>query len=163
MLGTSTSIGLMSLDDNFHVPFPKNTSYLITSYYGLRNDPINDGKEEFHNAVDLVAYGSKNVVASANGTVIDYYISEITGETVIIEHELDGIIYRTRYHHMQTNSVQVKIGQRVFAYDYIGQIGNTGQVTGFHLHFAIQKLNILTNEFEYINPSELISELKSPQ
>jgi hypothetical protein len=41
------------------------------------------------------------------------------------------------YAHIQTGSVAVKAGDRVKAGDVIGRLGNTGNTTAPHLHFAI--------------------------
>ncbi len=41
------------------------------------------------------------------------------------------------YAHMQTGSVSVKTGDRVKAGDVVGRLGNSGNTTAPHLHFAI--------------------------
>jgi hypothetical protein len=41
------------------------------------------------------------------------------------------------YAHMQTGSVAVKVGDRVRAGDVLGRLGNSGNTTAPHLHFAI--------------------------
>jgi hypothetical protein len=50
------------------------------------------------------------------------------------------------YCHMQTESVRVRVGQRLRTGQVIGLLGNTGNTTGPHLHFGIQGgPNILTS------------------
>jgi hypothetical protein len=41
------------------------------------------------------------------------------------------------YAHMQTGSVAVKVGDRIRAGDILGRLGNSGNTTAPHLHFAI--------------------------
>jgi murein DD-endopeptidase MepM/ murein hydrolase activator NlpD len=41
------------------------------------------------------------------------------------------------YAHIQTGSVAVKTGDRVKAGDVVGKLGNSGNTTAPHLHFAI--------------------------
>jgi Peptidase family M23 len=51
------------------------------------------------------------------------------------------------YLHLQTGSVDVKVGQRIRTGRVLGLLGNTGNTTGPHLHFGIQNgPNILTSD-----------------
>lgn len=43
--------------------------------------------------------------------------------------------------HLETDSVKVKVGQKVNRSTVIGTMGATGNVTGAHLHFQIEKSN----------------------
>lgn len=66
------------------------------------------------------------------------------GNSVIIQH--DKKVFAL-YAHLKTDSVRVKIGDRVKARQIIGQCGNSGNSTELHLHFdlrdtlAISKIN----------------------
>jgi len=152
MLTASSSISNIIINSYFNVPFPQGTSYSITSYFGNRIDPLNQNNSEFHNAVDLAANIDTDILASADGIVLQYNVTEVTGESVIIEHRFDGLVYRTTYSHMLESSVVVYIGQEIKASEKIGIIGKSGEVTGVHLHFSLQQLNPDTGEFEYIDP-----------
>lgn len=59
------------------------------------------------------------------------------------------------YLHLKQNSVQVREGQRVQAGELLAQSGNTGNSTGPHLHFVVQKnagLNTVSIPFEFAQP-----------
>ncbi|TVP88656.1 MAG: DUF4124 domain-containing protein [Pseudomonadaceae bacterium] len=59
------------------------------------------------------------------------------------------------YLHLQHRSVKVREGQRVSAGTVIARSGNTGNSTGPHLHFVVQKntgLNTVSIPFEFAQP-----------
>lgn len=59
------------------------------------------------------------------------------------------------YLHLKQSSVQVREGQRVRAGDLLAKSGNTGNSTGPHLHFVVQKntgLNTVSIPFEFSQP-----------
>ncbi|MBR4881627.1 MAG: M23 family metallopeptidase, partial [Clostridia bacterium] len=64
--------------------------------------------------------------ASINGTMLSY------GNYIKIQVDMDGSVLM--YAHQQQSSY-VQIGDRVFAGQQIGEVGNTGCSTGSHLHF----------------------------
>ena len=71
----------------------------------------------------------------------------------MLEHNIDGVIYRTIYYHMTSNSVVVRDGQKVLAGQKIGIVGATGtQATGVHLHFEVRTYNDKTKSFVPIDP-----------
>jgi len=88
------------------------------------------------NGVDLAAPQGSAVNAAAAGTVI---VSKVGGwnggygNYVVIDH---GNGVQTLYAHMSTDAVS--IGQSVSRGQNIGTVGNTGQSTGYHLHFEVR-------------------------
>ncbi len=59
------------------------------------------------------------------------------GNQVVIGHEqLDGI-FATYYAHMKTNSVRVRVGQKVERGQVLGLVGSSGRSTAPHLHFEV--------------------------
>jgi len=103
------------------------------------NAPVNDGYGwrdggEFHNGIDIMAdYGSPIVAASA-GVVTTVTQDNGWGQYVKIDH---GNGVSTLYAHMISGSPTVVEGQAVSAGEVIGQVGDTGYVTFFHLHFEV--------------------------
>ncbi len=114
---------------------------LVTSYYGGRGSGM-------HYGWDIPADEGENVYAAASGTVVvaispdgpmigngqsaDYFVEY--GYCVVIEHE-DG--YSTLYAHC--SAISVTLGQEVKQGDKIGEIGNTGNSSGNHVHFEVRK------------------------
>lgn len=88
------------------------------------------------NGVDLAAPQGSAINAAAAGTVI---ISRVGGwnggygNYIVIDH---GNGVQTLYSHNSTNTVS--IGDTVVRGQNIGTIGNTGQSTGYHVHFEVR-------------------------
>lgn len=109
------------------------------SYAGL-SDPIPAGRlsQGIHgnNGVDFSAPRGSAIVAAAAGTVVVARSSGWNGgygNYAIIEHA-SGV--RTLYAHMDT--VAVTEGEAIGTGESVGTVGNTGQSTGYHLHFEVK-------------------------
>ena len=109
----------------------------ITSGFGNRRDPLY-GQRQFHCGIDISANVGTPVHASGNGRVIFSGWKTGYGNCVIIRHE-GG--YITVYAHNSRNAASVD--STIKQGDLIAYSGQTGAVTGAHLHFEIRK---------YINP-----------
>lgn len=120
--------------------WPVPQSHDITSGYGYRT--LN-GKQQWHNGIDIGSNGlgkKAKICASAAGTV--EAIRTLTGESlppyrgygkcVVIAHE-DGL--KTLYAHL--DKVLVKKGDKIVQGQWIGNMGETGEAFGVHLHFSI--------------------------
>jgi len=110
---------------------------ILGSGFGERR-LFNDEKDSIHFGQDIVSK-SLSVRTIFNGKVIltnEFYFA---GKTVFIDHGF-GLI--SQYSHL--NEIKVKIGDFVKKGDLIGEIGQTGRVTGPHLHWAfyINKLPV---------------------
>ena len=121
--------------------------------YPINYIKINQPYQESHKALDLGwsdNYGGKNqpIFACDAGKVIYKYKQTKGGNTIRILHD-DGKV--SEYAHMQDGSVLVNVNDRVNLGDKIGNMGNTGVVTGFHLHFALYKSNTI-KESNKLNP-----------
>lgn len=120
-------------------------SGLLYYPYGTRgsNDSL-----RVHHGIDISNPIGVEVLAAADGTILwadEGHYDENTGEaittygnTVVIEHDFgyDGNALFTLYAHM--SALLVEAGDRVQAGDVIGLIGDTGQVTGPHVHFEVR-------------------------
>lgn len=114
----------------------------VTSPYGRRLHPILK-KYLGHGAVDLRA-NYVPVKAAENGVVTYTGWMKGYGNLVIIKH-LNR--YETRYAHL--NKIEVKNGQKIKTKQLIAESGETGNVTGPHLHFKVRKNEIPTNPMNY--------------
>lgn len=114
----------------------------ITSKYGNRRYKYQGNiVEDFHTGIDLINLDNDLVVAFDDGEVVKVNkIGKKGGKAcyVRIKHN-NG--YYTLYYHLKNKSICVDVGQKVKKGDQLGIIGDTGIVTGIHLHFQIDKGN----------------------
>ena len=103
----------------------------VTSPFGLRFMGI---RPDFHYGVDLAVPVGTPVSAMQSGLVA--YAGEMRGYglVVIIQHHAQ---LRTVYAHLSETAV--RSGDRVKGGQVIGKSGRSGNVTGAHLHFEIQR------------------------
>jgi murein DD-endopeptidase MepM/ murein hydrolase activator NlpD len=119
----------------------------VRSKFGWRKRPVAPYDKEFHNGVDLRATVGTLVKSPWAGTVTKEYYSDLGGNQLVIVHD-NG--YRTGYAHL--SKYLVKEGEKVAAGQYIAATGESGNVTGPHLHFT------LTNpDGEKIDPEKYFS------
>ncbi|MCL2774340.1 MAG: peptidoglycan DD-metalloendopeptidase family protein [Oscillospiraceae bacterium] len=97
-----------------------------------------------HRGIDLVVpYGSP-IHAADGGTIIYTGYDGSYGNHVIIQHK-NGLT--TLYAHM--SSILVNKGDVVSQGQTIGKVGSTGNSTGPHLHFEVEKNGVLQNPESY--------------
>ena len=106
----------------------------ITSPFGVRTHPLTRMKHH-HTGVDLAAREGTPVLASARGTVDFVGWKRGYGKLVVIRHDAR---YSTYYAHLQSFSPALRRGQLVASGQGIGAVGQTGDVTGPHLHFEVR-------------------------
>jgi murein DD-endopeptidase MepM/ murein hydrolase activator NlpD len=98
--------------------------------------------DHFHKGIDIsTGLCTGNVRAAAAGRVRVSHADESEARVVVIDHGMiNGHHYETRYAHMQAPpSFLIAVGEKVVAGTPLGKVGDTGNVTGCHLHFAITK------------------------
>ena len=103
----------------------------ISSIFGLRRF-FNEQERRPHSGLDIVADEGTPVKAAANGIVIDSGDFFFSGNMIYLDHG-QGVI--SLYAHL--SKIAIKPGDVVKRGDIIGNVGQTGRVTGPHLHFAI--------------------------
>lgn len=122
---TYTGPGLLGL------PIEGMTQDSITSRFGLRDSPGGIGSTN-HKGLDI-GYPTGTIIrACESGTVTAAGWSGGHGKRVIIDHG-DGIV--TLYAHM--SRIHAAKGQKVQRGQVIGEVGNTGNSTGPHLHLEV--------------------------
>lgn len=109
-------------------------------------------------AIDIAMPVGTPIVAARDGVIVSIENNQSgrgtnpAGNFVRIMHD-DGTM--GVYLHLKQGSVQVREGQRVRAGELLAQSGNTGNSTGPHLHFVVQKnvgLNTVSIPFEFAQP-----------
>ncbi len=109
--------------------------YKISDNYGYRVCPYHGN--ELHSGTDISSsgiYGAKIVAADSGEVILSKYYGGY-GNCIMIDHN-NG--YVTLYAHMKSLS-SLKVGAKVNKGDTIGYVGSSGNSTGPHLHFEVQK------------------------
>ena len=112
----------------------------LTSYYGWRRSPFNRNVRQFHNGIDIRGSTGTPVRAAMAGRVSAVGFDRIFGNYIIINHHSG---YRTLYGHLSV--IRTRTGAYVAQGERIGDVGNTGQSTGPHLHFTVFKNGATVN------------------
>lgn len=102
----------------------------ISSEFGGRNLSWASSN---HRGIDVANGIGTPIVAAGDGVVSRTGTLGTYGNIVMITHSVNGKIYTTLYAHLSSSSVSV--GQSVAKGQSIGRMGNTGRVSGPHLHF----------------------------
>ncbi len=103
----------------------------VTVFYGWRENPAVRQKS-FHAGVDLAADYGANVLAVADGTVLDCSYDTAYGYILTLEHA-GGV--QTQYAHL--SEFLVKSGDAVRQGQIIAKTGGSGWSTGSHLHLGV--------------------------
>ncbi len=103
----------------------------VSSAYGYRKDPFS-GDTGYHKGVDVAVPKGTEVKAAQGGLVSASAYNGIGGNYIVIDHGNGTSSY---YGHLQTRTVSV--GDTVEQGEIIGLSGDTGRVTGPHLHFQL--------------------------
>lgn len=120
------------LDTSLGLPIDTALSW-ISSSFGRRKNPFS-GEWKTHKGVDFAAETGTPVMAVQSGTVSLIKNDPTFGNYIIIKHRNGDAT--SVYAHL--SSFKVKNGQQVNRGDVIGYVGETGMVTGPHLHFEIR-------------------------
>jgi murein DD-endopeptidase MepM/ murein hydrolase activator NlpD len=105
---------------------PVKTAFRFTSGFGRRWGRL-------HAGVDLAGSHGSPIYSTADGVVVHAGWENGYGRMVEIQHDF-GL--RTRYGHL--SAIKVSVGERVSRGDRIGDMGNTGNSTGTHLHYEVR-------------------------
>ena len=116
----------------------------LSSAFGLRTSPVLQS-EEFHYGLDLAAEEGTTVSAFADCTVRSLGESSSYGKYLIIDHANDTT---TLYAHL--SRTDVKAGEPVSCGQPIAAVGQTGNATGAHLHFELQKEGCYLDPIYYV-------------
>lgn len=118
--------------------FPNYDRYIITSRFGMRTLK---GETRMHNGIDLVATNDgktgqvDDIKAHTGGTVSAVGYGSSAGNYIKIK-VADGAIMV--YYHLKSKPA-FKVGDKIEKGQIVGRMGKTGNVTGAHLHWGIQK------------------------
>lgn len=114
-------------------------SLIITSYFGSRWN-------SFHKGIDIAGNVGDPVDVAINGEVVYAQFNDGGyGNLIIVEHDNNMKSY---YAHL--SKINVQVGDNVQKGDKIGEVGNTGNSTGPHLHFELRVNDEPVDPLKYI-------------
>ena len=134
------SIGIIE-DGELCWPLPGHT--YISCNFGEEDAYGNSG----HRGTDIPAPEGTPILAAHGGTVIISGWNNSYGNQVLLD---NGAGLSTRYAHM--TAAAVSAGETVTAGQVIGYVGNTGDSTGFHLHFEVMQNGVRVNPLDAVTP-----------
>lgn len=132
-------VGTKELPNTGTGTFIKPSQGSVTSGFGGRWGRM-------HNGIDIGASTGTPIKASDTGVVVFSGYQGSYGNLIKIDHK-NG--YVTYYAHC--SRLVVNEGETVTQGQLIGYVGNTGNSTGPHCHFEIQKNGVPQNPMNYIN------------
>lgn len=134
-----------------HFIFPLKGEPYVTSPYGMRYHPIIHSFMR-HEGVDLRAATNSDVLAIADGMVVETGYGPVTGIYMTLRHA-DG--WSSRYLHL--NKMLYVKNQFVKKGDIIALSGSTGRTDGPHLHLEI------SHEHQLLDPMTLLFDRLDPE
>ncbi|MBE3119045.1 MAG: peptidoglycan DD-metalloendopeptidase family protein [Candidatus Atribacteria bacterium] len=126
-----------------------NDAWHVTSDYGERRTYNGGALYSFHTGIDFSPYSPSHplgVYAPADGVVVFSGLQTVRGNAIIIDHGQG--VYSGLYHQAE---IYVNVGDHVTAGQLIGKIGDTGRVTGPHLHWDLWVNGIQVNPTPWLN------------
>lgn len=117
------------------VQWPVPPSTTMSDGFGFRSCA---GCSSNHLGIDLTPGAGYPIEAVADG-VVTVAASDAggLGVHVVVQHSIDGQVFSSLYAHMVAGSLALQVGDVVSRGQVVGNVGNTGDSTGTHLHFGI--------------------------
>jgi len=125
----------------------------ISSIFGLRRF-FNEQERNPHNGLDIAAPEGTDIRVTADGTVIEAGDFFFSGNMVYVDHG-QGLI--SLYAHL--SRIDVKPGDVLRRGDVLGAVGQTGRVTGAHLHFAVMTNGVLVDPVYFLPEQQPTAQL----
>lgn len=125
-------------------PFIIPLNSVITSPFGSARVFENTLKS-YHSGTDFRAAIGVSIPASNDGVVVIAKDRYYSGGSVVIDH---GYGIYSQYYHL--SKINVKVGDFVKQSDIIGLSGDTGRVSGPHLHFGIAIKGVSVDPLDFI-------------
>ena len=122
------------------------SSYRVTQSFNSYSSTMAKKGRPYHCGIDMVSSNTR-VVAAADGVVEYAGYTSGNGNHIVLSHTLNGKKVYSLYSHL--SSMAVSKGQSISKGAYLGVMGNTGNSTGAHLHFAIFSGSMSTDPVGY--------------
>ena len=141
------AIGTVSRRFHTSLKMPAPTQGIKSSEFGVKRF-INGQPRNRHTGLDLAASIGTKIISPLSGKVILVGNFYYRGKTVFVDHG-GGMI--STYSHM--SKVVVLKGQSLEKGDLIGEVGQSGRVTGPHLHWQIILSGIPVDPELFLEPN----------
>ena len=126
----------------YSFPVEREEFLFVTSPFGMRQDPMDETKQQMHKGIDIRCNGDAVLATENGGKVVAVNHNKNTpgGKSLTVEYaRADGSKVQCTYMHL--GEISVKVGDTVRAGQRLGTSGNTGtRTTGEHLHFGVTNL-----------------------
>ena len=122
---------------------------LMSSEFGVRRF-INNEPRNRHSGMDIAAPEGTEVITPLNGEVIISSNFFYKGNVIYVNHGA-GLV--SSYSHL--SKLEVKKGDKIKTGDIIGLVGQTGRVTGPHLHWEVYLMGVPINPEVFLVTSNL--------
>ncbi|MFP7762257.1 M23 family metallopeptidase [Marisediminicola sp. LYQ134] len=133
------------------VQWPFSSAVPITSGFGARQVAGCGFCSTNHQGVDFTPGAGAPIQSIADGVVSKVEVSAGgLGNSVVIDHVINGQKVQSVYGHMQYGSIAVATGQEVEVGQLVGLVGSTGASTGAHLHLEIHLDGIPVDPFAWL-------------
>ncbi len=121
--------------NNVKLNFMMPVDGIVSSRFGLKRF-FNNKPRKPHSGIDIAAPTGTIIKSPSDGIVIATGNFYFNGNVVFVDHG-QGLI--SMFCHM--NKITVSKNQKLKRADKIGEVGETGRVTGAHLHFSVSLNN----------------------
>jgi murein DD-endopeptidase MepM/ murein hydrolase activator NlpD len=128
---------------------PVDSQYCVRSNFGNRRSYNGGAFLSFHSGIDFGVCSVEHpfdVYAPADGVVVFIGLKTVRGNATIIDHGQG--VYSGLYHQAE---IYIAAGDHVTTGELIGKIGDTGRVTGAHLHWEVWVNGIQVNPVDWLN------------
>lgn len=129
----------------FSYPVDSSSAQQVTSPFGTRRTYNNGPPAGFHGGTDFGGGTGRPIYAPAAGWVVLAEPLQVRGNAVLIDH---GFGLYSGYWHQ--SDIVVTAGQEIQTGDLIGYIGDTGLVTGPHLHWEMRLHGFAVEPLQWI-------------
>ncbi len=129
-------------------PFQLPLNSKITSPFGTRRSYNKGPVNSYHEGTDFRGTVGTPIRAPAPGRVVLAEKLTVRGNAVLLDHGLG--VYSGFYH---MSEIKVKAGQMVKTGEVIGLVGDTGLVTGAHLHWDVRLEGLNVDPLEWTQRS----------
>lgn len=161
-LGMQSVEGKVENTDNTAYSFPveREEFMLLTSPYGMRQDPMDATKQQMHRGIDIQTRHEAVLATEDNGRVIavNQEHEMLEGKSVTVEYQREGNdTIQVSYRHL--GEVAVEVGDMVQAGQQLGMVGHVGtQAANGQMHIEV-RMRTADGTMRDMDPAAYLAEI----